>query len=219
MDGVVQRQMRRAAHADLVRQQLGNNPRAPQPVVGAFQMDPNGPPNGRIFELKPHKREQFERITVESENILSYGPDEKTSPGLYIGAKCLNFRSEQQCDYFEVEVLDTGSSGDIAIGLVPWNHPLDQLPGFIVGSVGYHAGDGKIYLGHQRGNAVASRCEAGDKIGCGVRLEKSMPHMNLAKFNKANLLPYISSMKIRAFFTLNGNEVSKKFPFTILNCF
>ena len=122
-----------------------------------------------------------------------------------------------------VEILDAGVSGEIALGLVPWNHPLDQLPGFNPGSVGYHVGEGKVYCGHQRGDLVSqSRCRVGDKIGCGIRLENSGPQINWMKANRGaapppNMLPYLS-MKVRIFFTLNGNEVSLSNP-SSLNLF
>lgn len=207
MDGALHRQLRayrREAVAELLRQRAVNND-AP---IG---MPPPNHDPGRVLlyrhpPMHPQKA-QSERILVESDNILSYGSDEKNLPGVYIGAKCLNVKQESG-DYFEIEVLDSGLCGDIAMGLVPWNHPLDQLPGFIAGSVGYHAGDGKVYLGHQRGNVVSSKCEVGDRIGCGIRLVKPDRSSPPFKVNKANLLPYISTMKLRVFFTLNGNEVS-----------
>lgn len=214
MDGALHRQLRvyrrEAVAAEIVRQRIGFNNRLPLPAYGIPAAEANGPPNGRVHLNPPlyPKQAQSERITIDSENILSYGSDEKNLPGIYIGAKCLNIKADSQ-NYFEVEILEAGQCGDIAVGLVPWNHPLDQLPGFIAGSVGYHGGDGKVYLGHQRGNVVANRCEVGDKIGCGIRQEK--PYHNLPpvyKVSKVNLLPYISTMKLKVFFTLNGNEVS-----------
>ena len=116
-----------------------------------------------------------------------------------------------------VEVLDSGLSGDIAVGLVPWNHPLDQLPGFVAGSVGYHAGDGKVYFGHQRGNVVGTKCEPGDRIGCGIRLETpSHPSSWARAVNKANLLPFLATVKLRVFFTLNGSEITSTLVTPIL---
>jgi hypothetical protein len=57
---------------------------------------------------------------------------------------------QQQCAYFEVEVLEVGCSPDtqssgvacVAIGLAPGGYPLDCLPGWLEGSVGYHGDDG-----------------------------------------------------------------------------
>lgn len=91
--------------------------------------------------LHSSRKVQLARINCDSENVLSYNSDEKSLPGLYIGAKSLQ---PEINDYFEVEVLDCGVAGDIAVGLVPVNHPLDQLPGFVAGSVGYNAGDGRF---------------------------------------------------------------------------
>lgn len=103
------------------------------------------------------------------------------------------------------------------MGLVPWNHPLDQLPGFVAGSVGYHAGDGKVYFGHQRGNVVGNKCEPGDRIGCGIRLETpSHPSSWARAVNKANLLPFLATVKLRVFFTLNGSEITSTLVTPIL---
>lgn len=143
---------------------------------------------------------QSERINCE-DDILSYAPDEKTLPGVYICNKSLH---PDLNEYFEVEVLDCGLCGDIAVGLVQTNHPLDQLPGFVAGSVGYHAGDGRIYLGHQRGTIVASKCEVGDRLGCGVRFE-NLPSQRQLHGKPSIMLPFV---KMRVYFTLNGIEVS-----------
>ncbi|CAG2105020.1 unnamed protein product [Medioppia subpectinata] len=144
---------------------------------------------------------QIHRINCESEDILSYALDEKSLPGLYIAAKPLE---PDLNEYFEIEVIECSSAADIALGLVPNNHPLDQLPGFVANSVGYHAGDGRIYLGHQRGTVVAGKCEVGDRIGCGVRFETIDDSVDpyLQKLN-----PIAPSMKMKVYFTLNGSEI------------
>lgn len=215
MDGAFHRQLARVCRREINQAAGVLHPGARFIAGGVVQIQRNG-----LIHPVLSKQVQSERITVENDDILSYAPEEKQMPGVYICAKPLQPDSN---DYFEIEVLDCGSSGtngsDIAVGLVPYNHPLDQLPGFVAGSVGYHAADGRIYLGHQRGTVVANRCEVGDRIGCGVRLENSsssssspMP-LPWAKQQqqhgpgKANMLPLLPFMKLKIFFTLNGNEV------------
>ena len=53
----------------------------------------------------------------------------------------------------------------------PCRYPLDLLPGWTAESVGYHTGDGKLYKGRPRGQPFGPRCEAGDRVGCGVKYE------------------------------------------------
>ena len=96
---------------------------------------------GRHINAHKQSKPQSERIVCESDDILSYGLDEKSLPGVYIAAKPLQ---PELNDYFEIEVIESSSVADIAIGLVSSNHPLDQLPGFVSNSVGYHAGDGRF---------------------------------------------------------------------------
>ncbi|RWS06939.1 SPRY domain-containing protein 3-like isoform X2 [Dinothrombium tinctorium] len=155
---------------------------------------------------------QSERVVIESDDLLSYAPEEKSLPGLYIGAKPLDPETN---DYFEVEIVDCGLSGDIAIGLVSRNHPLDQPPGLVSGSLGYHSGDGKIYFGHQRGTSVASKCDVGDRIGCGIRIDNSQSshssassRMKLGGNERVNMLRLLPYLKLRVFFTINGNEIA-----------
>src|SRR5882724_8139882 len=96
---------------------------------------------GRHLNACKQSRPQSLRINCESDDILSYALDEKSLPGLYIAAKPLQ---PELNEYFEIEVIECSPSADIALGVVPNNHPLDQLPGFVANSVGYHAGDGRF---------------------------------------------------------------------------
>ena len=53
--------------------------------------------------------------------------------------------------YFEVDLLDIGTSG-IAVGVVPYGYPLDQVTGWSEGSVGYHTDDGCLYASSLKGS-------------------------------------------------------------------
>ena len=44
------------------------------------------------------------------------------------------------------EIVDTGSSGALAIGLVPHRYPDNMQPGWSNKSIGYHADDGGYSL-------------------------------------------------------------------------
>lgn len=75
-------------------------------------------PNGQMMGPPPHvnaqrvmmfgqpvvapvpKQIQSERISIDADQVLSYEPDEKSLPGMYIADKCLQ---PEACDYFEGE--------------------------------------------------------------------------------------------------------------------
>ena len=73
-------------------------------------------------------------------------------------------------------------------------YPLDLLPGWSLHSVGFNTADGKLYKGKPRGQAFGSRCQTGDKVGCGI------------KFEAVSKKPLSSGM-MPVFFTKNGKEI------------
>lgn len=79
--------------------------------------------------------------------------------------------------WFEVEVKKTGLPGkaSIVVGLSDEDHPVNKLPGFAEDSVGYHFGNGFLYLGRgQEPREMAKGVKDGDKIGCGIRVEEGV---------------------------------------------
>ena len=73
--------------------------------------------------------------------------------------------------YFEVEIVEEGSLGAVAIGLGKTTYPLHRHPGWNPGGVGYHADDGKLFKGRGQGDPFGPKCTAGDRMGCGVQFE------------------------------------------------
>ena len=71
--------------------------------------------------------------------------------------------------YFELEILDAGKEGWIAIGLAKRTYNLTKHPGWCTGSVGYHADNGQLYKEKGMGDAFGPTCTTGDTMGCGVR--------------------------------------------------
>jgi len=138
------------------------------------------------LEIKP----RFERISVDGD-VLNYVSENGDRIGVYIAAQPLT----PDHNYFEVELLDTGVSCGIAVGLVPPRYPLDKHPGCLEDSVAYHLEDGKLYRGRSHGSTFISKGEIGDKIGCGARFDQ---------------VSSIESRKpvVPVFFTKNGTEVS-----------
>jgi len=70
--------------------------------------------------------------------------------------------------YFEIEIVDPGSSCYIAIGLARKDYPRNRHPGWNKGSIAYHADDGKVFMGSGVGDPFGPRCNKGDTMGCGV---------------------------------------------------
>ena len=79
--------------------------------------------------------------------------------------------------YFEVEILGTGSLGAIAIGLGKFSYPLHSHPGWSLGSVGYHADDGKLFVEVGRGEEFGPSCAEGDRMGCGILYDSNDEEM------------------------------------------
>ena len=84
--------------------------------------------------------------------------------GLAQSKTALNTRSH----YFEIEIVDPGSSCYIAIGLARKDYPRNRHPGWNKGSIAYHADDGKVFMGSGVGDPFGPRCNKGDVMGCGV---------------------------------------------------
>ena len=70
--------------------------------------------------------------------------------------------------YFEIEIVEEGSLGALAIGLGKTTYPLHRHPGWNPGGVGYHADDGKLFKGRGQGDPFGPQCTAGDRMGCGI---------------------------------------------------
>eukprot|EP00092_Neocalanus_flemingeri_P076526 GFUD01094939.1.p1 GENE.GFUD01094939.1~~GFUD01094939.1.p1 ORF type:complete len:653 (+),score=94.62 GFUD01094939.1:60-2018(+) len=51
--------------------------------------------------------------------------------------------------YFEVSIVDTGENNEIAVGICTRSAPLDQFPGWVPSSFGYHGDDGNIFCESQ----------------------------------------------------------------------
>ncbi|XP_059468342.1 SPRY domain-containing protein 3-like isoform X2 [Neocloeon triangulifer] len=74
--------------------------------------------------------------------------------------------------YFEIEIIDPGESCYIAIGLTNREFPRYRHPGWNKGSIGYHADDGKIFIGSGVGEPFGPRCHKGDRMGCGIHFPR-----------------------------------------------
>ncbi|CAL1291002.1 unnamed protein product [Larinioides sclopetarius] len=99
------------------------------------------------------KQVRQERVAIDGD-LLSYAPDEFGNVGMYVAAEPLT----PEHNYFEIEIVDPGVESNIVVGLVSAKHPLDQYPGWIPDSVGYHVGDGRMTRYPQEGNFLMKIC-------------------------------------------------------------
>lgn len=90
-----------------------------------------------------------------------------------VGIAQANFRLSSSRHYFELEIVDSGTNGWIAIGLAKSTYPLTKHPGWCEGSVGYHADNGHLYKERGQGDPFGSLCSTGDIMGCGIRFNEN----------------------------------------------
>ncbi|PNF22199.1 SPRY domain-containing protein 3 [Cryptotermes secundus] len=108
-----------------------------------------------------------ERVALDGD-FLSYAPDEDDRVGVYIAGHPL---TPDTC-YYETEIIDTGMDGSISIGLCSKRCPLDVHIGCVAESIGLMTDDGSLYREGSKGTQLCTRCECGDRIGCGIRFDQ-----------------------------------------------
>nr|CAD7400437.1 unnamed protein product [Timema cristinae] len=114
-------------------------------------------------EVNVHDRQSF---SPTGQRVLEYTGRGKSiiDVGLAQGRSPLNTTTH----YFEIEIVDPGENCYIAIGLTRRDYPKHRHPGWNKGSIGYHADDGKIFVGSGVGDPFGPRCHKGDRMGCGI---------------------------------------------------
>lgn len=87
-----------------------------------------------------------------------------------------NFCMDRTNHYFEMEILNSGREGWLAIGVAKTTYPLHRHPGWNKGSVGYHADNGHLYKEVGHGVPFGPCCTEGDVMGCGIRFTPDTEH-------------------------------------------
>ncbi|XP_025023998.1 SPRY domain-containing protein 3 isoform X2 [Python bivittatus] len=141
----------------------------------------------RIREIREVRairyQERFKHILVDGDTLSYHGNSGEV--GCYVAPRPLT----KDNNYFEVSIVDSGVRGTIAVGLVPQYYSLDHQPGWLPHSVAYHADDGncspgeslkvlceiylsvrpsRLYNGRAKGRQFGTKCNSGDRIGCGI---------------------------------------------------
>ncbi|KAK3777048.1 hypothetical protein RRG08_008898 [Elysia crispata] len=108
----------------------------------------------------------------------------------------------RKLNYFEVRVKHLGGNMHAAIGFAPPDYPVNNMVGWLAGSVGYHADNGYIYDNEPHGTAVASEENAtyrtGDVVGCGFEPQG-------VTYREDGTIE--SQQTLRFYFTKNGKKV------------
>lgn len=78
------------------------------------------------------------------------------------------FKRSDGFGYFEVTIVDPGTSRITTVGLTNAGYDVTKQPGWMVDSYGLHGDDGNLFHNRGRGINFGERWSSGDVIGCGV---------------------------------------------------
>lgn len=107
--------------------------------------------------------EQEMTVDKESSTIICC-----TSDRYSVGGVRMRQAMSKEWNYFEVTITDTVEDGAIAIGIGHEKYLLSDMPGWDVGSIGYHSDDGGLFQEDGFPKQHGLTCSIGDKMGCGV---------------------------------------------------
>ncbi|KAF5843911.1 SPRY-domain-containing protein [Dunaliella salina] len=74
--------------------------------------------------------------------------------------------------YYEVQVVEQGDAGRIAVGFADARFKLTRQPGWEANSYGYHGDDGQKYSSSGKGEEYGPMFGTGDVIGAGIHLSR-----------------------------------------------
>ena len=114
-------------------------------------------PEGTVFTKTAQKAELVQSFF--SGNVVVKG-----QPSVVV----LDAPMSSKWNYFEIQILNEGTFRALGIGLGPSCYDLTRMPGWDMGSIGYHADDGKLYHSAFYGRRFGANCHVKDIMGCGV---------------------------------------------------
>ncbi|GFN82125.1 spry domain containing 3 [Plakobranchus ocellatus] len=107
----------------------------------------------------------------------------------------------KQLTYFEVRVKHLGGEMHAAIGIAPADYPVNNMVGWLAGSLGYHADNGYLYENEPQGkksSADNAKYTTGDVVGCGFETQ------GVAFKEDGSIKP---QQTLRFYFTKNGKRM------------
>ena len=120
-------------------------------------VDVHNEPEGTVF-TKTAQKAEFVHGILSGDSIVSGQP-------LVV---VLAAPMSSKWNYFEIKILSVGEFGVLGIGLGPSCYSLTAMPGWNIGSIGYHADDGRLYHSAPYGRRFGVDCHLKDTMGCGV---------------------------------------------------
>ena len=113
--------------------------------------------------------------------------------------------------YFELEIVDSGDKGYVAIGIARLDYPKYRHPGWSKGSVAYHADDGKLFHGEGIGQVFGPSCHQGDRMGCGVKFldDDEEEEEEEDDDDDDDILDAREGQRVEVYFTRNGKKVGQ----------
>ena len=110
----------------------------------------------------------FTKTALKAELVQSLFSDNVTFSG-QPSVVILDAPMSSTWNYFEIQILNEGEFGALGIGLGPSCYDLITMPGWHLGSIGYHADNGGLYHSSGFGRVLDSgQCYLNDVMGCGV---------------------------------------------------
>ncbi|SAM03725.1 hypothetical protein [Absidia glauca] len=118
--------------------------------------------------------DKAKHITVDNQCLaLKYAGPGKTEAHAASVRTNFPMRPQTGLFYYEVKILSKGDDGFIGIGFCTKDNDLERLPGWDVGSFGYHGDDGHGFAGSGVGRSYGPSYTTGDIIGCGVNFAEA----------------------------------------------
>ncbi|KAJ2600571.1 hypothetical protein EV177_007121 [Coemansia sp. RSA 1804] len=108
-------------------------------------------------------------ISIDSDRVTIHytGPGRQDNDAaMVVTDACIPTRTGVY--YFEVYIKSRGQSGYIGVGFSRSGLNIHRLPGWDIGSWGYHGDDGNVFGGDGRGTGYGPRFTTGDTVGCGI---------------------------------------------------
>jgi hypothetical protein len=154
--------------------------------------------NSETAQQKPSRQDadlvrRSELVWPIGNNFFKYGSDINRGVGVYQSLQSMS----TQFSYYEVTVKANSMHDTIAVGLAPYNYPLNTSPGLRKGSIAWHCDDSGLYVEKKFRRPLShTQAKAGDRIGCGIDFEGNERKVFDRQLDSAEIL--------RVYFTYNG---------------
>ena len=124
----------------------------------------------KSFKMSSEKKAETIKVEADGLTVTCTDDSDDAAPASVFAAT--SFRKNDGFSYFEVEIINAGTRGISAVGLVAsLDYATDKMPGWDEGSIGYHADDACAFHNTGWGRQWGKRYSHGDVVGCGILWE------------------------------------------------